>query len=765
MATVPEPGAHVLTALRGVTEFSAIDEQVLCDLAGEMSGVVLRDQDTLIRQNDRGATLCVVISGVLGVTWVDNAGVERILPDILPGGIVGEVSVLSDTPALATVRARGDAHLAQLSRAAFDRFAARAPLGALALIEALRARLHRHAVRFALHRTNTFRDLDSQLLTDLESELEPVSLYGGERLLREGEAGDSIYIVISGRLRVVRRGSTGEQIVLSELGPGETVGEMALIAGEPRSADVYAVRDTQLARLSREAVERLLVRHPMATLLMLARGPVSRVRRMSSGRPQVAPVATIAIVPAGPSAPLDAFGERLCQGLSRIGPTLRVTSALIDRQLTREGAAQAFDRHGHGARLVEWLAEQELEHRFIVFQSDPGLTPWTERTIRQADHVVVVADAGADPRPGEIEADWLDHQSGHSAPRTLALVYRNGAAPSNTARWLSPRPAIARHVHVRLDEHDDFDRVARLLTGRAIGLVLGGGFARGLAHVGVLKAFRELRIPIDLIGGSSMGAMVGAQHLLGWDGDRILREISTTFARSFDDMTIPFVAFKRGGKYSRIVQNFFGDTQIEDLWLPYFCTSSNLNRADLKIHTSGSLASAALATTRAPGIFPPVVIDGELHVDGGLINNVPVDVMKTFSNQGIVIGVDVSPPHEIKPVVDYGDDISGWQAMWNRFNPTREKRSYRPSILLVLMRLIEFGGISYRLRAASYADVYISPEVLRFKRNDFHVAPEIADAGYAAARASLTEWLARTAQEQDQPGSGRPLSAGPAGVP
>jgi NTE family protein/lysophospholipid hydrolase len=729
--------------LRAVPEFSALQPHVLSDVFAEISMRVLHDQDTLIRQNDLGAALCVVVSGVLGVTWMDEAGRERVLPDILPGGMVGEVSVLSDAPALATVRARGEVHVAQLSRAGFERFAARSPVGALDLVAALRTRLHRHALRFALHRTQTFRDLDSQLLTDLEAELEPVSLYGGEWLMREGDPGDSIYIVISGRLRVMRRTSGSEHSVLAELGPGETVGEMALIAGEPRSADVRAVRDTQLARLSRPAIERLLTRHPMATLLLLARGPVSRVRRMSSGSTHVAPVATIAIVPAGPDAPLDAFGERLCDSLSKLGTTMCVSSALIDRQLGREGAAQAFDRHGQGGRLVEWLAEQELEHRFVVYQSDPQLTPWTERTIRQADHVVVVADAGADPRPGEIETDWLDQQTDHPLPRTLALVYRNGAVPSNTARWLSARPAITRHLHVRVDDQRDFDRVARLLTGRAIGLVLGGGFARGLAHVGVLRAFGELEIPIDAIGGSSMGAMVAAQHLLGWDGDRIVRDTSTAFAKSLDDMTIPFVAFKRGGKVSRTVQTFFGDARIEDLWLPYFCTSSNLNRADLKIHTTGSLTSALLATTRAPGIFPPVVIDGELHVDGGLINNVPVDVMKTFSNQGIVVGVDVSPPHEIKPVVDYGDDISGWQAIWNRFNPTRAKRSYRPSILLVLMRLIEFGGISYRLKAASHADVYISPDVLRFKRNDFHLAHEIAEAGYASAHASLREWVKR----------------------
>jgi len=138
-----------------------------------------------------------------------------------------------------------------------------------------------------------------------------------------------------------------------------------------------------------------------------------------------------------------------------------------------------------------------------------------------------------------------------------------------------------------------------------------------------------------------------------------------------------------------------------------------------------------------------MVIDGELHVDAGLINNVPVDVMKTFSNQGTVIGVDVSPPHQIKPTADYGDDVSGWQAIWNRFNPTRTKRSYRPSILLVLMRLIEFGGISYRVRNASFADLYISPDVLPFKRNDFHKAPQLIEAGYLKAREDIGAWLDR----------------------
>ena len=274
-----------------------------------------------------------------------------------------------------------------------------------------------------------------------------------------------------------------------------------------------------------------------------------------------------------------------------------------------------------------------------------------------------------------------------------------------------------------------------------MGLVLGGGFARGLAHLGVLRSLDENGIPVDAIGGASMGAMIGAQWVSGWDAERIVRDTSTGLSDSFDDMTLPFLSFKRGGKYSRLVRGFFGDARIEDLWLPYFCVSANLNRAELAIHTRGCLADAVLASTRAPGIFPPVVMNGELHVDGGLINNVPVDVMRDFAGEGTVIGVDVSPPHELSAVSNYGDEISGWEAFWSRFHPTRERRVYRPSILLVLMRVIEFGGISYRRAKADMADIYISPDVLRFKRNEFHSAPAIADAGYDASREALGQWL------------------------
>jgi predicted acylesterase/phospholipase RssA len=417
-----------------------------------------------------------------------------------------------------------------------------------------------------------------------------------------------------------------------------------------------------------------------------------------------------------------------------------LTSGVVDAALGRAAAAQAFDRDGSSARLVEWLAEQELEHRFVLYQSDADASPWTERSIRQADHLVIVADAAADPAPGEIETHLLGGRDGTHPRPTLVLLHASDSPPCETARWLAGR-RLGRHLHVRAHEPRDFQRVARLLTGNGIGLVLGGGYARGMANVGVLRAMHDLGIPIDAIGGSSMGALVAALYLRGWDLERIVGEISAGLARSFDDMTIPFLALKRGGKSSRLIHRCVGDVAIEDLRLPYFCTSANLNRIELKIHDSGPLARAVVATTRAPGVFPPVVLEGELHVDGGLINNVPVDVMKAFCNHGTVVGVDVSPPHELNTIVDYGHDVPGWRAMWHRFNPAAAKRSYRPNILRIVMRLIEFGGISYRLQTTKHADVFIVPDLLRFKRNDFQAAGEIVEVGYSAAREALGQWL------------------------
>lgn len=742
--------------LRGLAPFAHVPDHGLALLAADAATHAFADGEIVVRQHEVVSHLAVVLSGTLVAAATDRLGVDRHMAEIGPGQLAGEAQPGARWTAPATLRARGAATIAVIPTDALERFAGSDPAAALRLHEELRPHLERQRLIAAMHQSPAFDGVDPGLLGEIGAALEPVSLYGGEVLFRQGDNGQAVYLLVSGRVAVIVTASDDQSRIVAELGAGEVIGEMAYLGGAPRSATVVAVRDTQLARLDREPLDRLVERHPHAMLRLLSGRIVARVHDMSRGRRVDAPVITIAVVPGSRDVALGEVAARLVAALQQSGAALHVTSASVDAALGRPGAAQVPDRDG--GRLVQWLARLESDYRYVVYEADRDASPWTERCLRQADRILLMADATADPAPGEIETHLLARERADRPRQTLVLLHRpETSAPAGTARWLSARSSD-RHLHVRLDRDEDVARMARFATGRTVGLVLGGGFARGLAHLGVIRALKEIGIPVDAVGGASMGAMVGAQWVSGWEPDRIIADTSRGLADSFDDMTLPFLAFKRGGKYSRLVRGFFGESCIEDLWLPYFCVSANLNRAELAVHTRGRVADAVLASTRAPGIFPPMVMGGELHVDGGLINNVPVDVMRSFAGEGAVIGVDVSPPHELHEVKDYGEDVSGWDALWSRFNPTRDRRVYRPSILLVLMRVIEFGGISYRRAKADMADVYISPDVIGFKRNDFAAAAALADAGYAASHELLDRWARERATGQPASRAGTPVT-------
>ena len=455
-----------------------------------------------------------------------------------------------------------------------------------------------------------------------------------------------------------------------------------------------------------------------------------RVQQVTAGTPRASSrINNIALIPASPGPAFKIFCDQFCEALAAYGSVARVSSARVDAAFGVEGFAQTSDWDGNRILFIDWLSGLENHHNYVVYEADDGLTPWTERCVRQADRGVIVGNASQDPEPGETETELIARLPADATQsKTLVLIQENGN-PSGTQRWLAPRN-VDRHHHVRLGNREDFARVVRFLTGRAVGLTLGGGFARGLAHIGVFRALAECNIPLDAVGGASMGGLIGALWASGWSNQRIMEEISTGCRDSFNDMTLPFIAFKSGRKFSDLVARFFGEARIEDLWHPFFCVSANLNRAELTLHKSGGLTKATLASSRAPGIFPPIVYGGELHVDGGSINNVPVDLMRVFCGNGITIGVDVSPPHELEDVEDYGYTVSGLQALRSRFGLWGAKKSFMPSIPLILMRTLEFGGISYRMTREGSADLMLQPEMLGFKRTDWHLADEIVAHSY-----------------------------------
>ncbi len=723
-----------LLSLRAKSDFlGAFDESKLRDFARELDEVRCEANQALIRAGDPGNRLYVVLSGRLEILIGREGDDEQAVGEIGPGDVTGEVSLFIGGKRTATVRALTACRLACLSRDGFASLLAKHPETSrrVSVLVLKRLRLS----HLAPHLTRTFGPLDLETLRELEAEIEWLTLRSGQDLFHQGDPADAAYIVASGRLRAAVDSEDGGEQVLDEMGPGELVGEMALLTDGPRAATVYAVRDASLARLPSPGFARLIERHPRA-MLPISRTIVDRLVRQSSpdSRPKAA-AHTIALVPTDPGVPLEAFARHLVRSLASHGSVVLLTSTVVDEALAKAGIAQIS--HGaHHIRLSRWLNEQEATFRFVVYQAQSRWTPWTDCCVRHADHLLIVAAANSDPTPGETEERLASRWPRARAPRRSLVLLHPGTEPTATSEWLRVRE-IDQHFHLRPDTGTDFARLARSLTGKAVGLVLGGGGARGFAHIGVLKALEELGIPIDLVGGTSMGAIIAglcAQRLSSAE----IRRRCAKYAGAQLDFTFPAVALLAGRKISRQFHALFGERMIEDLWIPFHAVSTNLTRAEQMVHTRGPLLAAIRASMSLPGILPPAQQGGDLLVDGGLINNVPVDVMREEGG-GTVIAVDVSQKVDLSGDPRLTTELSGWKVLRSRLNPLAEAIP-APGILTVLSRVTEISSRAALKRTQGLADLYLQLPLGDWKLLEFEAIEAIASHGYNLTIEPLRVW-------------------------
>ncbi len=671
----------------------------------------------------------VVLSGRLEVVMREGA---RVLSTF------EAPAALSGNPAFAGeifLRAACATRLLRIAPSAFEALFAADPDGLAAFVSHLTP--GERAVQLALQLAHRFPGLDDEGLVDFAERSEWVSLRGGEVLFEAGDPADAAYFVISGRLRASIGEGEAEE-VLNEVVAGETVGEMALIQADVRSATVYAVRDSQLARLSRDDFDALTERHPHA-LRRIAGFVVDRLKRRSDPARSAATATSFAVVPATPGVELRRFVSRLAEALGRFGEVERIDRNAVESALGRRGIADAADDDVAGIRLVRWLGERGANSRHVVYEADAQWTPWTERALRQADHVLVVALAKDGPAPGENERRLGEiWRKTHPPRRSLVLLHTPGVEPKGTSAWLENRD-VERHFHVRGERVDDVERLARLLSGHGVGLVLGGGGARGFAHLGVLRALEEVGIPIDSLGGTSMGAIAAALPAIDRNAADALAVCRRSFTALFDP-TLPIVSVLTGRRISERLASVIGSYEIEDLAIPFFCVSTNLSRAQEVVHQRGSLFQAVRSSISLPGILPPVSVDGDLHVDGGLMDNLPIETMAA-SCGGPVIAVNVSPEEDLRFDVDLARGFSGWRALWNRIDPRAEAAGV-PTLATVLMRSVVVASLAKeRERAAALAaSLYLKMPVDEFGLLEFEQLGPIAQRGYEASLEPIRQW-------------------------
>ncbi|PEB55167.1 esterase [Bacillus pseudomycoides] len=175
-----------------------------------------------------------------------------------------------------------------------------------------------------------------------------------------------------------------------------------------------------------------------------------------------------------------------------------------------------------------------------------------------------------------------------------------------------------------------------------IGLALGSGGAKGFAHVGIIKVLREANIPIDMIAGSSIGALIGTFYAASCNVERLYR-LATVFKRKYYlDFTVPKMGFISGKRVKDMIKMFTYNKKLEELDIPTAVVATDILKGEKVVFTSGSIADAVRASISVPGVFVPEKIDGRLLVDGGVIDRIPVSVVKELGAD-IVIAVDVSP--------------------------------------------------------------------------------------------------------------------------
>ncbi|MCC6605188.1 MAG: cyclic nucleotide-binding domain-containing protein [Anaerolineae bacterium] len=693
--------------------------------------------DQLIRQGDIGEHLYVVVKGELKVVDETYGTTGKILEYKKQGDGVGEISLFTGERRTASVYATTEAELLSLSRKKLEEITLSAPHIAKLINDTIRGRIHRSRLNHILRITDIFKSLDEDILQDLQAKLELITVVGGETVMHANEAGDALYIVLGGRLRVTMPSRDSLRPYFIDVHRGQTVGEIGLITGARRTATVVALRDSLLARLPKSHFSQLLHKYPEAILSRFA-GPI--IERLQSQLPTRAraekTVQTIAVIPTDRTIPLAEFTTKLATALSKLGRTAHLNSHRCD-EILGEKLSHFAEDDPRNSRFVFWLNEQEVEHQYVIYEADFDLTAWTMRCIRQADMVLFIAHANKIPPISAIEQMLSDQLEERPITKCFALLQdRTDSLPTDTKQWLQQRQARD-FYHVRLNNDSDINRLGRLLTGQGIGLVLGGGGARALSQIGVIRGLLERNIPIDAIAGVSAGSIIAGLWAMYLDTSEVQERAKKAIKRV--DYTFPIHALTSGHNWTEAMSELYGNIKIEDLWTTFFCVSTNITQAELLIHKTDSLMHAVRASTAIPGLLPPVFQNGHVLIDGGILNNLPTDIMKNRPDINYVIAVDVGGKKEEKVTTPFGYSMSGWKALWQRINPWGQPPD-TPTISDIILRAITIPNVQSAFSSREMTDMYLTPPVEGYGLLDYSKIDDLVEVGYRYVQEKAINW-------------------------
>ncbi|MDX1497860.1 MAG: patatin-like phospholipase family protein [Salinisphaeraceae bacterium] len=605
-----------------------------------------------------------------------------------------------------------------------------------------------------------FADLDQRTISALAKSARKVEVRSGEAVYHRGEDGDALYVVANGRLSVNRpEGPDHQEERVAELGRFEVVGEISVLTGESRSMTVRAVRDSGLVCIRKEAFEALLFKQPQS-MLRVVQHIVKRLRRPRSGRKRdaVTSTRTIAVVAAHEGLEISHFCRELADELVRFGSVLRLDAQRVDDALGQGYSATVFEETERNQALYTWLNALEGQYRYVVYQAQPEPSAWSRRCLRQADRVLLLVDGNREAEDSAMLRTMRDSRV--RAPVEVVQLHQCFVEDEAQREEAIVSPldwrALCRsrfHHHVGGYPTSTMRRLARMVTGNGLGMVFSGGGARGLAHLGVIRALEERNLPIDLVGGTSMGALIASLCAVGYRFDDMMEILRETFVEDnyLNDYSLSRISLIRGQKLLRRLEDLLGMVEIQDLPVPFFCVTTNLTEGQEVVHDRGRLSHWVGASMSVPGIAPPFVFQGDLLVDGGLTNNLPADVMGNIG-RGPIVASDVTPSREMR-LEEEGDQELPYQLIRSRGD------EHNLNMFNIMFQSATMTGEEVVVRHRNFADVLLRipvDDVGMFAWDNFdevvfrgyHYASEILDQALADGR--LDKCVEATVAEADE---------------
>jgi len=569
-------------------------------------------------------------------------------------------------------------------------------------------------------------------------------------LLRQGDPPDVLYLVVSGRFLVL---PDDKEEAVAEIGPGEPLGELAFFAGVRRTANVVAARDSTVLVLTTKDYAEVAREVPSIVSTILA-AVAKRLAQVTGTSPamQPKPPRTIALLPIGLQGLPDGFSSALAEAMAP-------SNAIVVTPATLSGSATI----GDDRQLRDRIARLETRTNVLLFSMDRRDTPFNRACLSLADHLLLVAPSSDTCTAATAPSEFELQAASLFLPTDRALVVwrdRAAAAITGTDKWLARRD-VKLHHHLALDDRRDFERLGRFLSGSALGLVLGGGAALGSAHLGVAKALQEAGEPIDFYGGTSVGAAMAAALAVGFKPDEVVNLTEEVFVRNraLRRLTIPLHSLLDHRKFDDALRRTYAGKTIEDLPFNFFAVSASLTSNDAHIHRDGPTWEAVRASTAIPGILPPFITStGDVLVDGAMIDNVPVAIMRKLKlGPNIVVRLKRQRP---------------WRspARYEAF-PTRgtilrnllleRKRHRYPSLATVLMRSMIMASEQRFQVISAEGDLFLVPEgTAGVGFMDWKKCRRVADAAYrhtagllekaGSVRALIEESALATAYPRDK---------------